>query len=34
MSLFRIMPEKPDHDRRTFQCTQCKHEHMLVVKYQ
>jgi hypothetical protein len=32
MLLSRIVPEKPDHDRRTFECTQCKHEHMLVVK--
>ena len=32
MSLCRIVPDQPDHDRRTFECTQCKHEYMLVVK--
>ena len=34
MSLCRIVPDKLDHDRRTFECTQCKHEVVLVVKYQ
>ena len=32
MLLLRIVPEKPDHDRRSFECTQCTHEHMLVVQ--
>ena len=32
MLLRRIVPENPDHDRRSFECTQCKHEHMLVAK--
>jgi len=33
MSLNRIEPDKPDHDKRTFTCATCKHETILVVKY-
>jgi hypothetical protein len=32
MLLSRIVPDKPDHDRRTFGCTRCDYQHMLVVK--
>jgi transcription elongation factor Elf1 len=28
-----IEPEKPDHDRRTFECPQCEHVIVEVVKY-
>ncbi len=33
MQLARIEPEKPDHDRRTFQCGKCGHSLSEVVKY-
>jgi hypothetical protein len=34
MWLARIEPDnKPDHDRRTFECAVCKSERVKVVKY-
>ena len=33
MLLARIEPEKPDYDRRTFQCAECGHSLSEVVKY-
>jgi hypothetical protein len=33
MLLARIEPDKPDHDRRTFQCAKCGHSMSEVVKY-
>ncbi|TMJ02156.1 MAG: hypothetical protein E6G97_13365 [Alphaproteobacteria bacterium] len=33
MLLARIEPDKPDHDRRTFQCAECGHSLSEVVKY-
>jgi hypothetical protein len=33
MWLSCIEPDKPDHDRRTFECPQCDHSHTEVVKY-
>lgn len=33
MFLARIEPDKPDHDKRTFACTKCAHEAIVVVKY-
>ena len=33
MLLARIEPDKPDHDRRTFQCGKCGHSMSEVVKY-
>jgi hypothetical protein len=33
MWLARIEPDKPDHDRRTFECPSCEHSHTEVVKY-
>jgi hypothetical protein len=33
MLLTRIEPDKPDHDRRTFECPECAYEESLVVKY-
>jgi len=33
MWLARIEPDKPDHDRRTFECSICKSETIEVVKY-
>jgi ribosomal protein S27AE len=33
MLLARIEPDKPDHDRRTFQCAKCGHSLSEVVKY-
>jgi hypothetical protein len=33
MWLARIEPDKPDHDRRTFECPVCDHVVRTVVKY-
>lgn len=33
MWLSRIEPDKPDHDRRTFECPNCEHTQTAVVKY-
>ena len=33
MMLARITPDKPDHDRRTFECAVCDHSESHVVKY-
>jgi predicted RNA-binding Zn-ribbon protein involved in translation (DUF1610 family) len=34
MFIVRIHPdEKPDHDQRTFECPDCKHEEIRIVKY-
>jgi hypothetical protein len=33
MWLATIEPERPDHDRRTFECPRCQTEKIEVVKY-
>jgi len=33
MWLARIEPDKPDYDRRTFECSECGHEEDRVVRY-
>ena len=33
MFLTRIEPDKPDHDKRVFECTDCQNEKTEVVKY-
>ena len=33
MLLSRIEPDKPDHDKRTFECSACGHEQSEVVKF-
>jgi len=33
MSLTLIEPDKPDHDRRTFECRECQSELVEIVKY-
>jgi hypothetical protein len=34
MWLVRIEPDrKPDHDKRTFECSECEQSKMLVVGY-
>jgi len=33
MWLALIEPDKPDHDRRTFECADCKRVEKVVVKY-
>jgi hypothetical protein len=33
MMLARIEPDKPDHDKRTFECPSCNHIEFEVVKY-
>jgi hypothetical protein len=33
MPLTLIEPDKPDHDRRTFECRHCGHAESIVVKY-
>lgn len=33
MWLARIEPDRPDHDRRTFECPRCQNERVEVVKY-
>jgi hypothetical protein len=31
--LARIEPDKPSHDKRTFECFDCDHVESMVVKY-
>ena len=33
MMIVRIEPEKPDHDRRTYECSRCDHSEDMVVKF-
>jgi ribosomal protein S27AE len=33
MWLARIEPDKPQHDKRTYECPKCEHEVSDVVKY-
>ena len=33
MALTRIEPDKPDYDRRTFDCPSCDHVENVVVRY-
>jgi hypothetical protein len=33
MWLARIEPDKPDHDKRIFECPRCQHETTEIVKY-
>jgi hypothetical protein len=33
MRLAWIEPDKPDHDKRTFQCAKCENVESFVVKY-
>jgi hypothetical protein len=33
MMLARITPEKPDHDRRTFECPGCDHALDEIVRF-
>jgi hypothetical protein len=33
MMLARIEPDKPDHDKRTFECSKCDNIESVVVKY-
>jgi len=33
MWLVSIEPDKPDHDRRTFECPRCQSEQIAVVRY-
>ena len=33
MMLARIEPDKPSHDKRTFECFGCDHAESVVVKY-
>jgi transcription elongation factor Elf1 len=33
MWLDHIEPDKPQHDRRTFECPRCQHIESVVVKY-
>ena len=33
MWLARIKPDKPDHDKRTYECPQCDHVMTGIVKY-
>ena len=33
MMLARIEPDKPGHDKRTFECFDCNHSESVVVKY-
>ena len=33
MKLARIEPDKPDHDKRSFECEKCGNEHSEVVKF-
>jgi len=33
MMLARIEPDKPSHDKRTFECFDCDHAESVVVKY-
>jgi transcription elongation factor Elf1 len=34
MMLARIEPDRPDHDRRTFECANCGHVEVLIAKCQ
>ncbi len=33
MFLWRVKPDEPEHDRRTFECAMCDHTETTVVKY-
>ena len=33
MLLARIEPDTPDHDKRSYECAGCGHEHSEVVKF-
>ncbi len=33
MMIIRIDPEKPDHDRRSYECSKCDHSESRVVKF-
>jgi transposase-like protein len=33
MMLSRIEPNKPDHDKRMFECPSCNHERSEIVKF-
>jgi DNA-directed RNA polymerase subunit RPC12/RpoP len=33
MLLSRIEPDKPDHDKRAFECPNCRHAESVVVKF-
>jgi DNA-directed RNA polymerase subunit RPC12/RpoP len=33
MMLARIEADKPDYDKRTFECPECQHSESLIVKY-
>jgi hypothetical protein len=33
MWLVSIEPDRPDHDRRTFECSRCEHQETVVIKY-
>jgi ribosomal protein S27AE len=33
MLLARIEPDKPDHDKRTFECFDCDHSESVVARY-
>jgi len=33
LRLSLIEPERPDHDKRTFECTECEHSETAVIKY-
>jgi transcription elongation factor Elf1 len=33
MLLSRIEPDKPDQDKRTFECPNCRHAESVVVKF-
>ena len=33
MWLTRIEPDKPDHDRRTFECSECENIETVVVNF-
>jgi DNA-directed RNA polymerase subunit M/transcription elongation factor TFIIS len=33
MILARIEPDKPNHDKRTFECPKCHHSESMVVKF-
>ncbi len=33
MWITRIEPDKPDYDKRTFECPECKNELTQIVKY-
>jgi len=33
MMLARIEPDRPDHDKRLFECSKCGNEHSEIVKF-